>query len=261
MQRIVPFVDHEIGYRLLQKLVANSNTGRFEIPAVVTTQENGTVWWPGVHEICLKASIPLLVYEEHPSADHLLQKADWFLLLSWKHIIPANLINLPRQAAINLHYSLLPSYRGVYPVNWAIANGEKKTGFTYHFVNEKIDDGEIFMQVDVPVRLSDTARTLQSRIDDKVFQHFDEFLDRLLASDFHGHPLDAQKVKHAKGAYYSRERFERACRIDLKKNYRGAEFLNLLRGLTFFEGSRNAYIIDGESGKKIYVSINLREEK
>jgi len=250
MQRIVPFVDHEIGYRLLKKLVAHSDAGRIQIPAVVTTRENGKAWWPSVHEICLKASIPLLVYEASCSAEHLLQQADWFLLLSWKHIIPVNLINLPRQAVINLHYSLLPSYRGVYPVNWAITNGEKKTGFTYHFVNEKIDDGEIFMQVDIPVRLSDTARTLQSRLDEEVFQHFDEFLDRLLVCDFRGLSQGAKKIEKAKGEYSSKEKFERTCQIDLNKTYRGADFFNLLRGLTFFEDSRNAYIIDGESGKK-----------
>ena len=261
MQRIVPFVDHEIGYRLLKKLVANSEFGRFEIPAVVTTRENGKAWWPGVREICLEASIPLLVYEAPIPADHLLLQADWFLLLSWKHIVPVNLISLPSRGTINLHYSLLPKYRGVYPVNWAIANGEEKTGFTYHFVNEKIDDGEIFMQVDIPVRLSDTARTLQSRLDDVVFQHFDEFLARLLACDFANRLRGAKKDKGAKGDYYSRELFEGACRIDLNKTYRGAEFFNLLRGLTFFEGSMNAYIIDGESGKKIYLSVNLREEQ
>ncbi len=260
MQRIVPFVDHEIGFRLLQKLVAYSDTGRFEIPAVVTTRENGKAWWPGVRDICLKADIPLLLYGENLGARSLLHKVDWFLLLSWKHIIPVDLIKLPRRAVINLHYSLLPCYRGVYPVNWAIVNGEKKTGFTYHFVNEKIDDGEILMQVDVPVRFSDTARTLQSRIDDQVFQHFDQFLDRLLANDFRGDPVMAEKNKKAKLEYYSKEIFERACQIDLTKKYSGEEFFNLLRGLTFFEGSRNAHVIDSESGKTIYISINLREE-
>jgi methionyl-tRNA formyltransferase len=261
MQRIVPFVDHEVGYRLLHKLVEYSDTGRFEIPAVVTTQENGKAWWPGVYEICLKANIPLFFYEEQLSTSHFLQKADWFLLLSWKHIMPADLINLPNRAVINLHYSILPSYRGVYPVNWAIINGEEKTGFTYHFVNERIDDGRVFMQVDVPVRLSDTARTLQSRIDDEVFQHFDRFLDRLLTSDFHDYPLESKMVKKPKAEYYSRERFERACRIDLKKNYLGKDFFNILRGLTFFDDSENAYIIDGDSGKRIYVSIKIREEE
>src|SRR5690606_10639482 len=128
-----------------------------------------------------KARIPLLTYDASFSADHSLLQAYWFLLLSWKHIIPINLIELPSEGVINLHYSLLPSYRGVYPVNWAIVNGELKAGFTFHFVNQQIDDGEIFMQAEVPVRLSDTARTLQSRIDDEVFQRFDDFLERLLS--------------------------------------------------------------------------------
>jgi hypothetical protein len=69
-----------------------------------------------------------------------------------------------------------------------------------------------------------------------------------------------EKNKKANLEYYSKEMFERACQIDLKKKYSGEEFFNLLRGLTFFEGSRNAHIIDGESGKKIYISIKLREE-
>ncbi len=261
MQRIVPFVDHEIGYRLLQKLVTHSDASRFEIPVVVTTRENGKAWWPGVREICMKANIPLLVYEAPFSVDRLIRQADWFLLLSWKHIIPIDLISLPKQGVLNLHYSLLPSYRGVYPVNWAIINGERRTGFTYHFVNEEIDDGEIFMQVEVPVHLSDTARTLQSRLDDIVCHHFDELIERLLTYDLGSRLRDTQKKKGARDDYYSREKFEKTCLIDLNKSYQGVEFFNLLRGLAFFEDSKNAYVIDDESGQKIYISLNLREEK
>ncbi len=261
MQRIVPFVDHEIGYRLLHKLVAHADASRFEIPAVVTTRENGNMWWPGVQEICAKANIPLFVYEVPFPVDHVIQHADWFLLLSWKHIIPEDLIQLPTQGVLNLHYSLLPSFRGVYPVNWAIISGETRTGFTYHFVNKKIDDGEIFMQVEVPVHLSDTARTLQSRIDDMVCDYYDELIERLMSYDLDNRVREVQKKKAAKAEYYSRTKFEKNCLIDLNKNYRGVDFFNLLRGLAFFEESKNAYVIDNETGKKIYISISLREEK
>lgn len=260
MKRIVPFVDHEIGYRLLKNLVTHSDARRFNIPVVVTTRENGKSWWPGVQEICIKSNIPMLVYESIFPINRSILQADWFLLLSWKHIIPVDLINIPKRGVLNLHYSLLPSYRGVYPVNWAIVNGEYKTGFTYHFVNEEIDRGEVFMQVEVPVRLSDTARTLQSRIDDIVCCHFDEFIERLLACDRDGCLGDAPN-KAASGEYYSREKFEKACLIDLERSYRGIEIFNLLRGLTFFEDSKNAYVVDGKSKKKIYISINLREEQ
>lgn len=260
MQRIVPFVDHEIGYRLLQKLLAHSDAGRFEIPAVVTTRDNETSWWPGVRETCLEASIPLFVYEASLPADHLLQQADWFLLLSWKHIIPIGLIRLPKQGVLNLHYSLLPAYRGVYPVNWAIINGENKTGFTFHFVNERIDEGEIFMQIEVPVCLSDTARTLQSRLDNVVFDHFDELIERLLAYDLEGRVTNFTNKPDSTSNYYSRVKFENACQIDLVRNYRGVDFFNLLRGLSFFEDSNNAYVIDAKTGKKIFITLNLREE-
>lgn len=259
-QRIVPFVDHEIGYRLLQKLIAQAAANFFEIPAVVTTRENGNSWWPSVDEICLKENIPLLVYEKLFSTDYFIQQPDWFLLLSWKHIVPINLINLPKQGVLNLHYSLLPAFRGVYPVNWAIINGERVTGFSYHFVNEKIDGGEIFMQVQVPVHLHDTARALQSRIDDVVVECFDEFIERLLTYRSDEHVALPQPKLEVTSIYYSREKFEKACEIDLNRNYRGTDFYNLLRGLTFFEDSKNAYIKDGKTGKKIYVSLNIRED-
>lgn len=259
-QRIIPFVDHEVGYRLLQKLIAHADAGHFEIPAVVTTHENGKAWWPGVEALCLKANIPLLVYEAPFPKNALIEQADWFLLLSWKHIIPNSLINLPKLGTLNLHYSLLPSFRGVYPVNWAIINGERTTGFTYHFVNEKIDGGEVFMQVEVPVQSSDTARTLQSRIDDAVCDHFYGLMERLLTYQLEGRSVELADGPGTISEYYSRARFEKTCRIDLERNYKGAEFLDLLRGLTFFDDSKNAYFIDQKTGKKVFISLNLSEE-
>jgi methionyl-tRNA formyltransferase len=260
MQRIVPFIDHEIGYRLLQMLLTRAAAGRFEIPAVVTTRENRNAWWPNVDELCVNANIPLLVYEEHFLEDYLIQRPDWLLLLSWKHIIPLELINLPKYGSLNLHYSLLPKFRGVYPVNWAIINGENSTGFTYHFVNEEIDNGEIFMQIEVPVHLSDNARKLQSRIDDVVCEHFDGLMERLLAHNLEDRVLRSRIKPSKTSEYYSRVKFEETCLIDLNRNYRGAEFLNLLRGLSFFDDSKNAYIIDDETGKKIFINLNISEE-
>lgn len=55
-------------------------------------------------------------------------------------------------------------------------------------------------------------------------------------------------------------KFKEACALDLNASYRGSEFLNLLRGLTFFSDSKNAYFLDKTSGKRIYISIELREE-
>lgn len=259
-QQIVPFVDHEIGYRLLQKIIVCSTANNFEIPAVVTTHANGNAWWPSVGEICLKENIPLYIYEKSFTTEFLTLQPDWFLLLSWKHVIPIDLIKVPKKGVLNLHYSLLPAFRGVYPVNWSIINGENVTGFTYHFVNERIDDGEIFMQVEVPVRLSDTSRTLQLRLDNAVYDQFDKFIEYLLK--FSKQSLAESKLMSSKTTkeYYSMQKFKKICALDLDASYRGIDFFNLLRGLTFFPDSKNAYILDKTSGKKIYVSIKIVEE-
>lgn len=261
MQVLVPFVDHEIGYRLLQSLIVYHEARIIEIPTVITTEENSKSWWPSVREVCDKAGLPLLLYETLLNDTSVLEKIDYILLCSWKHILPDHLIKLPRRHTINLHYSLLPSYRGVYPINWAIINGESKTGFTYHVVSSQIDAGQILMQCEVKVNKSDTARTLQLRIDDEVVERFDEFLGHIVSdglniksTEFPSNDFDRNERK-----YYSRDCFEKACFIDLSKNYSGLELFNLIRGLSFLKDSDNAYILDAETGKKVYLSITLRD--
>ena len=58
-------------------------------------------------------------------------------------ILPKEIYLIPRLGAINLHASLLPKYRGAAPINWAIINGEKETGVTTFFIQEKVDVGKI----------------------------------------------------------------------------------------------------------------------
>lgn len=261
MKRIIPFVDHEIGYMLLKRLISHSEAGLFEIPAVVTSCENGTTWWPGVGDLCAEAKIPLLIYEAKFLKKISMLEVDWFLLLSWKYILPPELIGFPIRGALNLHYSLLPSFRGVYPVNWAIIEGKSTTGITYHFVNEEIDGGDVFMQVEIPVRLSDTARTLQSRLDEVAYDYFDEFIERLLSFRSEKNCVNTGKKSNNTSGYYSRELFENICALDFDKKYRFIDLYNILRGLTFFHDSSNAYVINEETGKKIYINIELREEE
>lgn len=260
IRSIVPFVDHEVGYRLLQKMISCATKYNFNIPAVVTTQENSNSWWPGVDTICNEEKIPLHIYDEKFSSDLFTVQPDWILLLSWKYLLPKNFISVPKIGLLNLHYSLLPEFRGVYPVNWCIIEGKKSTGITFHFVTEEIDGGEIFMQFDAPVFPSDTARTLQLRLDDIACDSFDIFLESLMNSNGLKPANIQHKNNNKKNNYYSRRRFENICVIDPDANYRGADVLNLLRGLTFFPDTKNAYFFDKDSGKKLFISISLRED-
>lgn len=87
---VVPFVDHEIGFRLLCKLFESCERGELNIPTVVTSVNHGKKWWPGVKKICADRGVPIVEYQPSSPTEEINRVVDWFLLLSWKHIIPTS---------------------------------------------------------------------------------------------------------------------------------------------------------------------------
>lgn len=79
-------------------------------------------------------------------------------------MLPKAVWGLPGMGTFNLHASLLPDYRGAAPINWAIMNGEKETGATTFFIDDKIDTGEILLQVPCQITGTDTAGILHDRL-------------------------------------------------------------------------------------------------
>ena len=79
-------------------------------------------------------------------------------------MLPKVVWNMPQYGTFNLHASLLPQYRGAAPINWAIINGETKTGVTTFFIDEKIDTGAIIMQDEAPINLTDNVEDLHDRL-------------------------------------------------------------------------------------------------
>lgn len=75
-------------------------------------------------------------------------------------MLPESVWRLPKRGTFNLHASLLPQYRGAAPINWAIINGETKTGVTTFFIDDKIDTGEIILQKEVHIQPTDDAGDL-----------------------------------------------------------------------------------------------------
>ncbi|MDP2089577.1 MAG: methionyl-tRNA formyltransferase [Flavobacteriaceae bacterium] len=79
-------------------------------------------------------------------------------------MLPKVIWQLPTYGTFNLHASLLPQYRGAAPINWAIINGDKTTGVTTFFIEEKIDTGEIILQEEIAIEPNDTAGTLHDKL-------------------------------------------------------------------------------------------------
>lgn len=78
-------------------------------------------------------------------------RADLFIVVAFR-MLPKIVWSMPKLGTFNLHASLLPNYRGAAPINWAIINGETKTGVTTFFLNEKIDCGAILQQQEVEIK-------------------------------------------------------------------------------------------------------------
>jgi len=79
-------------------------------------------------------------------------------------MLPKVVWQMPEYGTFNLHASLLPNYRGAAPINWAVINGEKKTGVTTFFIDEKIDTGEIILKKKAKIKKKENAGNLHDRL-------------------------------------------------------------------------------------------------
>jgi methionyl-tRNA formyltransferase len=90
--------------------------------------------------------------------------ADVAVVVAYGRILPEEFLRAPRRGCINVHFSLLPLYRGAAPANWAIVNGETKTGVTTMFIEPELDTGPILLQRKTEIGESETAPELMERL-------------------------------------------------------------------------------------------------
>jgi len=90
--------------------------------------------------------------------------ADVAVVVAYGRILPPEFLRAPRRGCINVHFSLLPLYRGAAPANWAIVNGETKTGVTTMFIEEELDSGPTLLQRETMIGPEETAPQLMQRL-------------------------------------------------------------------------------------------------
>jgi methionyl-tRNA formyltransferase len=91
-------------------------------------------------------------------------KPELIVVVAYGRILPASILELSPQGCLNVHYSLLPRYRGAAPVAWTILNGEEKGGVTTMRLVEKMDAGPIFLQEEVSLAPDETTASFQSKL-------------------------------------------------------------------------------------------------
>lgn len=89
--------------------------------------------------------------------------ADLFIVVAFR-MLPKIIWEIPKKGTVNLHASILPNYRGAAPINWAIINGEKESGVTTFFINEKIDTGDVLLIEKTKIKDGQTAGELHDNL-------------------------------------------------------------------------------------------------
>jgi len=115
---------------------------------------------------------------------------DAVVIIAYGQIVPARLIEIPRLGWINLHASLLPKYRGAAPVNWAIINGETRTGLTTMLIDVGLDSGPILMQSAMEIGPDETAPELARRLAEAGAPLMVQSLRRLARAEITPQPQD-----------------------------------------------------------------------
>ena len=148
------------------------HTSAHEVVGVVTVADKASGRGQKVHQSPVKTyavehDLPLFQPEKLRNEEFLSQiqslNADIFVVVAFR-MMPKVLFSMPRLGTFNLHASLLPDYRGAAPINYAVINGEAKSGVTTFFINEKIDEGNILLQAETEISPEDNAGTLHDRL-------------------------------------------------------------------------------------------------
>ena len=153
----------------LQKLIDN----KYDIAAVFTQPDKKTgrkqlLTPPPVKVLAQENSIP--VYQpaslKNGDAAEIIANInpDIIIVVAYGKIRPPSVLSIPKDGCINVHASLLPKYRGAAPIQYAIVNGEKKTGVTIMKTEEGLDTGDIISQVKTPIGEDETAGELAVRL-------------------------------------------------------------------------------------------------
>lgn len=113
------------------------------------------------------------------------------------YIIPADVVKKENLTIINLHHALLPGHRGRNAQSWALYNGEKEAGVTWHIVDEGVDTGKIIKTVHIPIEESDTSLKLLKKQNDVIISSLEEQLSDFINENIsYETPIEREEFLH-----------------------------------------------------------------
>lgn len=259
--RIIVFAYSEPGYACLKELI----NAKANIVAVYTHQDDPEeeIWFHSVYDLAKENNIPVFRPKkiDEEAAEYIKQlKPELIFSFYFRRLIPNEIILMPRLGSYNMHGALLPKYRGQTCINWAVVNGEKRTGATLHLMTEKADEGDIVDQRAFDIAFSDTSLDVFKKVSAVAAQIVHDNLADLEAGTAKLVPQDGSKAtkfprRRPKDGY-----------LDFNKD--AVSLYNLIRGVTHpfpgafaFAGGRKLFVwwaepVEGEGKKGEIVSVS-----
>lgn len=242
--RIVFMGTPEFASTSLKRLVSEG----YNIVAVVTTPDKPAGRGQKLHESDVKLTakelgLPILQPEKLRDESFLEAmrelNIDLGIVIAFR-MLPEVVWAMPRLGTFNLHASLLPQYRGAAPINWAIINGEKRTGVTTFLLNHEIDKGAIIEQESVDILPEDNIGSLYDKLMNIGSKLVTRTVDKLADGNYttiEQMHIDESTLKPAPKI------FKEDGRIDWTK--RGKDIVNLIRGLSPYPAAWSAIYNNG----------------
>lgn len=247
--RIIFMGTPEFAVPTLQALVEN----RFKTVAVVTQPDKpvgrhgSTLQMPPVKKYAIEQGIPVLQPEKMKDEAFINEikrlNADLQIVVAFR-MLPEIIWNMPRLGTFNVHASLLPQYRGAAPINWAIINGEKKTGVTTFFLDKEIDTGRIIMQRETEIPDDADAACIYEKL---MYMGAELCLETTRAIIDNDGLVQTTTQKESSDLKIAPKIFKHTCKIDWENTTQN--IYNFIRGISPYPGA-NTKLINTTNGSE-----------
>ncbi|KAF2081329.1 methionyl-tRNA formyltransferase [Flavobacterium sharifuzzamanii] len=232
--RIIFMGTPEFAVGILDTIIKNN----YEVVGVITAADKPAgrgqkIKYSAVKEYALANNLTLLqptnLKDENFLAELKALNANLQIVVAFR-MLPKVVWEMPSLGTFNLHASLLPNYRGAAPINWAIINGETKTGVTTFFIDDKIDTGAMILNSEIDIEPEETAGQLHDRL---MHLGSTTVIDTLKVIENGNVTTTIQEDNDDIKTAYKLNKEN--CKIDWTKS--GAEINNLIRGLSPYPAS------------------------
>lgn len=178
----------------------------------LTTKETQVKTWAKANRVDFITIKESLTKEKDAIIDKILSsKAEIGVVADFCYIVPEEILNIFPKGLINIHFSLLPKYRGASPVQFAIINGDAQTGITFQLMEYTLDTGPILQQIPYPLGGTATSGGLYNTLFDLAGAHLPIVLQNYLTGKIKPTPQDETKAtytsspSHPKNTYIYKE--------------------------------------------------------